>query len=158
METHDDPPAGDDVQPRKRTLAKKLDHLFATVHPPGREYSYREVAAAVPGISAQYVQQLRTGSRDNPTIQHLEALAGFFGVSLAYFADDATSERVDAVLDLAFSLNDPSVRLIALRSAGLSPGGRRAITEMIEHVRAVEGLPSESDQDAGEDPPAPNPG
>ena len=49
------------------------------------------------------------------------ALAGFFGVSLAYFVDDATSERVDAVLDLAVSLTDPAVRLIALRSAGLSP-------------------------------------
>jgi transcriptional regulator with XRE-family HTH domain len=148
METHDDPP-------RQRTLAEKLDHLFATVHPPGRDaYSVREVAAAVPGISAQYVWQLRTGERDNPTIQHLEALAGFFGVSLAYFVDDATSERVDAVLDLAVSLTDPAVRLIALRSAGLSPRGRRAITEMIEHVRAVEGLSSEPGRAAGEDPPA----
>jgi transcriptional regulator with XRE-family HTH domain len=148
METHDG-------LPRKRTLAEKLDHLFVTLHPPGRDaYSVREVAAAVPGISAQYVWQLRTGERDNPTIQHLEALAGFFGVSLAYFFDDATSERVDAVLDLAFSLNDASVRLIALRSAGLSPGGRRAIAEMIEHVRAVEGLSSEPGRAAGEDPPA----
>jgi transcriptional regulator with XRE-family HTH domain len=145
-ETHDDPP-------RKRTLAEKLDHLFVTVHPPGRQYSYREVAAAVPGISAQYVQQLRTGQRDNPTIQSLEALARFFGVSVAYFADDATSERVDAVLDLAVSLHDNGVRRIALRSADLSPGGIRAIAGMIEHLRSAEGLDSEPDKAAGEDPP-----
>ena len=59
METPDDPP-------RARTLAEKVDHLFATVHPGRRgEYSYREVAAALetpggPKISATYLWQLRT--------------------------------------------------------------------------------------------------
>ena len=144
-----------------RTLAEKLDHLFATVHPSGRgEYTYREVAALLedrggPKISPTYLWQLRTGKRDNPTRLHLEALSGFFGVPPAYFFDDAIAERVDAELRLLASLRDTSVRRIALRSAGLSPGGLDAITRMIEHIRAVEGLSSEPDGAAGEDPPAP---
>jgi transcriptional regulator with XRE-family HTH domain len=155
----DNPPRG------ARTLAEKLDHLFATVRPGGRaeEYTYREVAAELearggPKISATYLWQLRKGIRDNPTRLHLVAIADFFGVSAAYFLDDAVTEQVDADLDLLVASRDPSVRLIALRSAGLSPGGRRAITEMIEHVRAVEGLSSEPDRAAGDDPPAPDSG
>lgn len=146
------------------TLAEKLNHLFAAVHPGGRgEYTYREVAAALetlggPKISATYLWQLRTGKRDNPTLQHLEALSRFFGVPPAYFFDDTIAERVDAELRLLTLLRDAPVRQIALRSAGLSPRGLRAITEMIEHVRAVEGLSSEPDKAAGEDPPVPDSG
>ena len=157
MEIHDDPRGA-------RTLAEKLNHLFATVHPGGRgEYTYREVAAALeapggPKISATYLWQLRTGKRDNPTLQHLEALSRFFGVAPAYFFDDTIAERVDAQLRLLTSMRDARVHRIALRADGLSPTGLDAITAMIEHVRAVEGLPSDPDRAAGEDPPAPTTG
>src|SRR5579884_390058 len=77
-----------------RSLADRIDHLLTTVHPRDRgPYTYEEVAEGIraqggPTISAQYLNQLHRGRRDNPTKQHLEALARFFGVPVAYFFDD----------------------------------------------------------------------
>jgi transcriptional regulator with XRE-family HTH domain len=146
-----------DSQPRRRTLAEKLDHLFRTVHPGAREeYTFEEVARAVqagggPTISATYLWQLRKGLRDNPTKKHLEALADFFGVSPAYFFDDAATARIDAELALLSALREASVRQIALRATGLSPESLGAIAEMIERVRQLEGLPdAESEHGSGQ--------
>jgi transcriptional regulator with XRE-family HTH domain len=138
--------AGNDAGQRP-TLAAKLDRLFRTVRPRDKpEYSFEDVASAIrdsggPTISATYIWQLRKGMRDNPTKRHLEALAGFFGVSPAYFIDDDVAARIDAELDLLVALRDAPVKQIALRAAGLSPESLAAITEMIERVRQLEGLP-----------------
>ena len=129
------------------TLAAKLDRLFRTIHPPNKaEYSFEDVASAIrasggPTISATYIWQLRKGLRDNPTKRHLEALAGFFDVSPAYFIDDEVAARIDAELDLLVALRDAPVKQIALRAAGLSPESLAAITDVIERVRQLEGLP-----------------
>lgn len=128
------------------SLADRLDRLFRTVHPADRgEYSFEEVAAAIRAegvtISHTYLWQLRKGLRDNPTKRHLEALAQFFGVQASYFLDEDTS-AVDAQLELLVALRDQSVRAVALRTAGLSPAGLKAIMGMIEHARAIEGLPT----------------
>jgi transcriptional regulator with XRE-family HTH domain len=136
----------DTEQAGGRTLAQKLDHLFRTVHPGRGEYSFDEVAKAIqarggPTISATYLWQLRKGLRDNPTKKHLEALADFFGVSPAYFFDDAAAERIDAELALLAALRDASVRQVALRAVGLSPQTLDAIAEMIDRIRQLEGLP-----------------
>ncbi len=134
-----------------RTLAEKLDHLFRTVHPPGRgEYSFQEVADAIrarggPTISATYLWQLRRGVRDNPTKKHLEALADFFGVSPAYFFDDESAARIDTQLEMLAALRDANVRQIALRAVGLSPDSLNVVAEMIERVSQLEGL-SETDR------------
>jgi transcriptional regulator with XRE-family HTH domain len=137
----------DDEQAGRRTMAHKLDRLFQTVHPADRgEFSFEEVAEAIrarggPTVSATYLWQLRRGLRDNPTKKHLEALAGFFGVSPAYFFDDAAADRIEEELGMLAALRDASVRQIALRATGLSSESLGAITEMIEHVRQLEGLP-----------------
>lgn len=141
-----------DVEPRRRrTLAEKIDRLFSTVHPAKGEYSHEDVASAIrkaggPTISATYLWQLRKGLRDNPTKRHLEALAGFFGVSPAYFFDDEVAERIDAELSLLAAMRDAQVRNVALRASGLSTESLQTIAEMIERVRKLEGLP---DQGAG---------
>ncbi|MCK8679567.1 MULTISPECIES: helix-turn-helix domain-containing protein [Streptomyces] len=129
-------------------LAAKVNRLFSTVRrlPDGNEYTFEEVAGAIkaqggPTISATYLWQLRKGLRDNPTKRHLEALAGFFGVPPAYFFDDAEAERIDAELALLAALRDAPVRQIALRARGLSPKSLDAIRDMVDHVRALEGLP-----------------
>jgi transcriptional regulator with XRE-family HTH domain len=133
-----------------RTLAAKLQHLFATVRPPGRgEYSNQEVATAIEGsggptISATYIWQLRKGLRTNPTLNHLEALASFFGVPVAYFLDADTTRRIDDELDVISALRDAGIRSVALRAAQLSPQGIDALRAMVEHVRRLEGLPSEA--------------
>lgn len=127
-------------------LAAKLDRLFHAVHPRGRgEYTYREVAEGVrargfAAISATYIWQLRTGQRSNPTMKHVEGLAAFFGVPVNYFFNDDIAARVDAELDLVVALREGPIRQIALRAAGLSTDSLRAIAEMVEHVRRLEGL------------------
>lgn len=132
------------------TLAAKLQHLFATVKPAGRgEYSNQEVATAIeasggPTISATYIWQLRKGLRTNPTLNHLEALAGFFGVSIAYFLDEEVTDRIDEELEVISALRDAGIRSVALRAAQLSPEGVEALRAMVEHVRRLEGLPSDT--------------
>jgi transcriptional regulator with XRE-family HTH domain len=132
-------------------LATKVNHLFTVVRPAnGDEYTFDEVAEAIkaqggPTISATYLWQLRKGLRDNPTKRHLEALAGFFGVPPAYFFDDAEAERVDAELALLSALRDAPVRHIALRARGLSAKSLEAISDMVDRVRELEGLPAPSD-------------
>ncbi len=134
------PPAG--------LLADRLNHLFRTVHPKDRgPYTPAEVADAINGaagsrvISSTYVWQLRTGRRDNPTQKHLSGLAAFFGVSPMYFFNESETGRGAIAPDLAVALKDDEVREIVLRAAGLSDRSLRAIKDMIESARAVEGLP-----------------
>src|SRR5690349_8314132 len=128
-------------EPALGTLSDKLNHLFATVHPAGRgAYSNEEVAAAVrdtggPTVSATYIWQLRKGLRDNPTKKHLEALAGFFGVPPAYFFDDTAAKHLE---DLHM-LRNASVRQIATRATGLSPITLRALADLVEAARRLEG-------------------
>jgi transcriptional regulator with XRE-family HTH domain len=134
-------------QPPPSTLATKLDRLFRTVRPPTKaEYSCEDVASAIragggPTISATYIWQLRKGLRDNPTMRHVEALAGFFGVSPAYFVDDEIAAETDAELDLVVALRDAPVKQIALRAVGLSPESLATISDVVERVRQLEGLP-----------------
>ncbi|MFD5030243.1 helix-turn-helix domain-containing protein [Streptomyces sp. NPDC058405] len=130
----------------QRTLAQKLDHLFTTVHPKSRgPYSYEEVASGIeraggPTISASYIWSLRTGKKDNPTMKHLEALAGFFGVSPSYFFSEESSERITAELSLLASMRDNQVRSVALRASGLSAETLETIQGFIERARELEGL------------------
>ncbi len=131
-------------QRRDGSLAEKLDRLFAAV-PPGRrrEFSFEEAAAGIAGrggptISATYLWQLRRGLRDNPTKRHMEAMAGFFGVSPAYFFDEKVSSGFDAEPGLALALRDPGVRSVALRSCGLSSQTLSAIATIVEQARVVE--------------------
>jgi transcriptional regulator with XRE-family HTH domain len=136
-----------------KTLAQKLDYLFQLVHPGRRgEFTHKEVADEIaarggPTISATYVWELRTGRKDNPTLKHIEALAQFFHVPPAYFLDENEAKRIDAELELLGALRDASVRHMALRAAGLSPESLGTITEMIERVRQLEGLPDPPQHD-----------
>jgi ESX-1-secreted protein regulator len=131
----------------KALLADRLDHLFRAVHPKDRgPYTGAEVAEAINRaagasvISATYVWQLRTGRRDNPTKKHLSALAAFFGVSPVYFFDDAETGRDTVPAELVTALKDDAVRDVALRAAGLSDRSLKAISDMIESARTVEGI------------------
>ena len=154
-------PTGDMRRPPP-SLATKLDRLFQAIRPAGRsEYSYQEVADAIrgdggPTISATYLWQLRKGIRDNPTRNHLAALARFFGVSPAYFFDDDAAEVVDAQLSLLAAMRDASVRSVALRAAGLSVESLAAVQVVIDHARRLEGL--EADSGAAGPGAAPPPG
>jgi transcriptional regulator with XRE-family HTH domain len=133
-----------DGMAEQRSLAEKLEHLFKVVHPADRgPYTYEEVAQAIrdrggPTISAAYIWQLRQGRRDNPTMRHLEALAGFFGVPVAYFFDDEQSRRVDEEIELLHAMRDAEVRDVALRTMQLSPEARRSVSAIITELGRFE--------------------
>jgi transcriptional regulator with XRE-family HTH domain len=141
--------SGPAAAPPPRTIAEKLNHLFATVHPQGRgEYTLGEVVAGIreqsgpagQTVSIGYLWQLRKGERVNPTVRHLEAIAAFFGVSAAYFLDEAVARRVDEQLESLALLRDQQVRRMATRASGLSARSLEAIGQIIENAREVEGL------------------
>lgn len=131
-----------------RTLADKLNHLFARYTPRnGQEYSNEQVAAAISArgqvkISQSYIWQLRKSKKDNPTYKHLQALAGFFGVPVSYFFDDAMTDRVEAQLERLRSeqlrLNEiagsTDVQLMAMRAGELSPRRRRLVMDLLNVV------------------------
>jgi transcriptional regulator with XRE-family HTH domain len=129
------------------SIAEKLDRLFRQVRPAGQaEPSYMTVAEAIRSqqgvpISHTYIWQLRTGRRDNPTVQHLTALATYFGVPVSYFLDDEQTRQVDAQLALLRTIRDAGVTEIALRAAGVSPRGRETINELIRKVWESERRP-----------------
>ncbi len=129
------------------SLARKLNRLFETIHPAGRgEYSPEEVAKAIAdsgegSISPAYIYLLRKGQRDNPTKRHLELLAGFFGVTPAYFFDEEAAERIEQQLDLLAAFRDGNVRRLAARASGLSPRSLTSILQMVDAARQLEGLP-----------------
>jgi transcriptional regulator with XRE-family HTH domain len=135
------------------SLARKLNRLFETIHPAGRgEYSPEEVAKAIAdsgegSISPAYIYLLRKGQRDNPTKRHLELLAGFFGVTPAYFFDEEAAERIEQQLDLLAAFRDGNVRRLAARASGLSPRSLTSILQMVDAARQLEGLPDPQEQE-----------
>ena len=122
-----------------RSLAEKLNHLFATVRPAGRSpYTHAEVGAAT-GLAPTHIGYLRSGERDNPTVRTLEALAKFFGVPVAYFFGDADAERIDEQLErlraaagLQQALRRDGVEQLATRMGDLSDGGIAAISQLVD--------------------------
>ncbi|WP_416972984.1 helix-turn-helix domain-containing protein [Streptomyces sp. 4F14] len=120
------------------TLAEKIEALFRIVRRPNREqFSHEEVARACreatgETFSATYLWQLRTGRRDNPTKRHLEALAQFFDVPVAYFFDDDQGAAIARELELLGALRDAKVRSVALRAVNLSPENVNTISDMID--------------------------
>jgi len=126
------------------TLAGRLDHLFSVQGGrKAREPTYREVATAIadrggPTVSPSYIWQLRTGLKDNPTLKHLEALAGYFGVEPAYFFNSEAAERIDADHALRVAMTNPAVRHLALSAAELSPDSLAMVRLMVERTRGLE--------------------
>jgi transcriptional regulator with XRE-family HTH domain len=130
------------------TLAERIDHLFRTqLSPRGRQYTYREVAAAVTGqngatFSPAYVWQLRTGAKDNPTMRHLEALARFFQVSPSYFFDDELTEFPDTQVRQLVASRNETLRQMSVTLLGLTDESLNAVLNLACRLRQLEGLPS----------------
>lgn len=135
-----------DAEGSSPSFAHKLDRLFgSTRSPSGGEYTYAEVSAGIAQrgiatISDTYLCDLRNGTKENPRIRHVEALADFFGVPVTYFLDgDESARLLDRVETLPAAAN-ADVRRIALRAADLSPETLEAVAVMIERARQLEGL------------------
>ena len=136
-----------------QTLAAKLNHLFATrLRPDRKEYSNEQVATAilatksVKTLSQSYIWQLRNGVKDNPTVRHLQGLANFFDVPVAYFFDDDVSHRVDEQLAgvraerdrLTELAGSDELQLLAMRAGELSPARRQQVIDLLDVVYRLE--------------------
>ncbi len=129
------------------TLAEKLDRLFQSVRSPdGDEYTYAEVVAGINArgvakTSDTYLCDLRNGTKDNPRIKHLEAIAEFFGVPVTYFLDgDESAARMYAQLAALPVQNNAGMQRIMLRAVDLSEDTLNAVAQILEHARHLEGV------------------
>lgn len=128
------------------TLAQHLDLLFRTVHPGRRKpYSMREAATRINEaageqvISHGYLWSLRKGSKANPSITQIAAIAAFFGVPPSYFFDTPGDTPVDPAIRIA--LSDEKVREVILRAQGLPEPALRALIDLADSARTLAGLP-----------------
>jgi len=136
------------------SLAPRIDRLFRThLSPKGKEYSYRQVAAAIArngaggeqgeAVSATYIWALRTGVKTNPTMRHLQALARFFQVSPSYFFDDELTEFPQEETRLLAASGNAALHAVALASLGLSEHSLAATIGLLRCLRQLEGLPAD---------------
>ncbi|MEN8656329.1 hypothetical protein ABCR94_38600 [Streptomyces sp. 21So2-11] len=139
----------DDGQGRGRSLAERLNTLFAIVrwtdaHGRQREYSTAEVAKAVTAdpshpatLSRSYLSMLRNGSHTNPTLSVLEGLAKFFDDHRVPDVPPVTIQWLVAQEDpedelLRQRLASHQVRRIAMRAGEMTPAMREQLLKMIE--------------------------
>jgi transcriptional regulator with XRE-family HTH domain len=124
-----------------RSLADRINQLFASIHPVGRgPYSEREVVdwlaehgADGPTISRNYLHWLRTGERDNPTVDHLRAIARFFGVSPSYLLED-DNEDMHRDLEFLAALKEQDIRTILLRAREMTPEMRSWLAKTVSEM------------------------
>lgn len=127
-------------------FATRLNRLFDTVHPPGRQpHTNAEVAAALTAaghpIAKPYLSQLRSGRRTNPSDEMVMALAKFFKVKPDYFFNENYADRIDHDYELLASLQGYGLRRLSSRAFDLSEESADLLTAMAEKLRASEGLP-----------------
>ncbi|SDN04556.1 helix-turn-helix domain-containing protein [Allokutzneria albata] len=141
------------------SFAERLNSLFeACRREDGNPYTYEQVAAgaAAAGVSmsASYVWGLRKGTKTNPTVNHVKALAHFFGVPASYFFDDATTDKVDERLATAKAERQRADeirhraeellqgrgrgQLMALRASELSEVGFQQVEGLLDVVYRLE--------------------
>lgn len=128
-------------------LAAKLNKLFEVMRrpsePPLSNAAAAEAITKATGVSISpaYIWQLRSGVKTNPTVQHLRAIADFFGVPASYLIDRHTDQKIEAQLGLMQALRDSGVRDLALRTSGLTPQAIRSLAAMVDEVRKLQDLP-----------------
>lgn len=128
-------------------LAARLNKLFEVTQKPNQQPLSNAAAAADitrktgVSISPAYLWQLRNGVKDNPTVQHLRALAEYFGVPASYLIDPDPAPQIDAQLNLLQALRDGGVRDLAMRASGLTPQALNSVASILDRVREIERLP-----------------
>lgn len=106
----------------------------------------KELAEAVQArgvrCTPQYIGQLRA-DKHAPSLEMARALAQVFGVPIDYFNDPGVAHDTDQQLAYLAAVQHAGVTKIALRAAGLSPRALDTLHEIIDRIRAEEGLPTD---------------
>ncbi|MEU9014119.1 hypothetical protein AB0D12_31000 [Streptomyces sp. NPDC048479] len=149
--------------PCERKIDQRLTTLIAALYPDERRRpGYAKLAQEIRettgrAISGTYLWELATGKKSNVTLDHLEALAEFFGVPVEYFVNEGVANKVNAQLALASALGDAQVRNLALRANGLSTASLDALLAMVDEVRRLQDLTRIDGQDHAQEDVASGP-
>jgi len=125
-----------------RGLASRLEHLFEVVRNPktGEPYTNAEVARMTLGdLSEEEVEKIRTGAVSDPSVGHVAALAGVFGVEPSYLLDRMEPSLLDE--ELVQALRDEDVRDITRESSRLPDGERRLVLGIVRQFRDQKAAP-----------------
>jgi hypothetical protein len=149
---------------RQLSFGDRLNMLFrAFLTPPDgqgrrREWSDSEIARAArergaTGLTRQYVSQLRSGQRGNPSLELATIIARSFehlartdaqppraGAIVAYLAgtDPVTRERIHEQLATAVDLRESMVSGVAARLGSLDARELRSVAELIDELQHAE--------------------
>ncbi|WP_158257347.1 helix-turn-helix domain-containing protein [Kineococcus xinjiangensis] len=128
-------------------VAAKLEELFERSRaleggPRTVEDVARRCAELGYEVSAGYLEDMRSGVRDNPSLKAMEGIAKAFGVHISFFFSAPAgmeSEQDVAQADRALHevMRDEGIREIALRSSELDPAGRRILAAMLRELSDV---------------------
>jgi transcriptional regulator with XRE-family HTH domain len=139
------------------TMSERLQYLLETHRRPnGKKWSIRQIVTNLnergyTQINRQIVAGILNGDADDPRLSHLQALADFFAVPVAYFYEpDHPLAKEEALISEA--MRDANIQRIVLEMAGLQKAGRAQVAKLypvmlklIEEVRSQEqGMPSEN--------------
>lgn len=148
---------GNNPEDNASELSAKLNRLFDVMRKQSESPMSNPAAAAAitqqtgVSISATYLWQLRTGAKTNPTLQHLQAIAEFFGVSAYYLIEPGSHPHIDAQLNLIQALRDSGVRGLAMRAQGLTAESINSLAAMADQIRQLEQLPPVVDDDSAQE-------
>lgn len=137
----------EDREAEKSELAARLNRLFEVMRRPNTPpLSNAAAAAAITAktgvsISPAYLWQLRSGAKTNPTVQHLRAIADYFGVPASYLLDRDVDANIEAQLEILQALRDAGVRDLAMRASGLTAETISSLAAMVDQARKLERLP-----------------
>jgi transcriptional regulator with XRE-family HTH domain len=127
---------------RELRLSRRLKHLYATIPRLNDDWVAAELKKIGISVTPQYIQQLRTGTRTNPSLNLVFGIAEVCGVRATYLvADDEEARRVNDQIAFVRALKKAGVTALALRAADLDPESLSFITELVERERRRSGLP-----------------
>ncbi|MBK0869289.1 XRE family transcriptional regulator [Saccharopolyspora sp. HNM0986] len=139
--------AADPAEQLPKTLADKLGYLI-DIHVrqadqrgdgSGRWPTFEKLAAEISeatgkSISHGYLHQLCRGHRDNPTLHHLQGLAEFFRVPVAFFTDDESTREIIAQYELVLAMRSSRIREICTYAPLLDGEGLDEVTALVKSL------------------------
>jgi transcriptional regulator with XRE-family HTH domain len=125
-----------DPEDTKRDIAGRLNHLFEIVRNErtGEPYSSADIARMSLGdLTEDEIEEIRTGTLENPAISQVIALAEAFGVHPSYFLETGRRPQLLGEQEMN-ALGDSRVRAILNKSLNLSDREKDMVLDMIQHL------------------------
>jgi transcriptional regulator with XRE-family HTH domain len=122
-----------DPEDAKRDVAGRLNHLFEIVRNErtGEPYSSADIARM--DLTEDEIEEIRTGTLENPAISQVIALAEAFGVHPSYFLETGRRPQLLGEQEMN-ALGDSRVRAILNKSLNLSDREKDMVLDMIQHL------------------------